>query len=435
VGRALAALPFFTAYDPPGTSEGSLDPLGLYAIADELAVRLVPGVRERMQRVRFLTAITVGALVLEDLAPNPRQPRLPPYLVWEWLVVEALVRALGGEEELWGVPGSYVVGRAVEDRGYVDERSYLKTPRIFGFHGVYKRLGVHLGLVDWQLRLRSPRGDELIRAWAHGQGIGSFGADHGLYKKWRKAVETSLRETPARTRTPPGWKQADWQELAEAFAPHLAGRQEKSCLRRLLLGDGAEAPGALVPIWRLLAKTDGEYPDERAFHRELYREAPEYGRLLEAIGAYEGFARNLTDAFDILRAEGSRQDVRGLETSQLASDADFRMLAQRCSQLYREAARRLETFEPKLAGEFAQRFGSFAEPVPPERFGATLCEHHEAVQKAKSREGKRPWFEPAGPGRIYIRLNYRLERREPTPSLYVHQYRTEPVARFYRDLA
>jgi hypothetical protein len=46
--------PFLTSYDPPGTSEGTLDPLGLYQIADQLAMQLVPAVRERMQRIRFL---------------------------------------------------------------------------------------------------------------------------------------------------------------------------------------------------------------------------------------------------------------------------------------------------------------------------------------------------------------------------------------------
>lgn len=46
-----------TSYDPPGTSEGTLDPLGLYQIADQLAMQLVPAVRERMQRIRFLTAL------------------------------------------------------------------------------------------------------------------------------------------------------------------------------------------------------------------------------------------------------------------------------------------------------------------------------------------------------------------------------------------
>jgi len=81
-------------------------PLGLYMIADQLATKLVPAVRERMLRIRFLTAITVGALVTEDLEPNERYPDLPPFLVWEWLVVEAMVRSFPGDKDLWGLPGS-----------------------------------------------------------------------------------------------------------------------------------------------------------------------------------------------------------------------------------------------------------------------------------------------------------------------------------------
>ena len=66
-----AAFPFLTTYDPPGTSEGTLDPLGLYQIADQLAVQLVPAVRERMRRIRFLTAMAMGALVTEGLEDDP----------------------------------------------------------------------------------------------------------------------------------------------------------------------------------------------------------------------------------------------------------------------------------------------------------------------------------------------------------------------------
>jgi hypothetical protein len=75
-----STLPFLTSYDPPGTSEGSLDPLGLYQIADQLASILVPAVRERMQRVRFLTAMAVGTLVCEGLDDNGSQRDASPYL-------------------------------------------------------------------------------------------------------------------------------------------------------------------------------------------------------------------------------------------------------------------------------------------------------------------------------------------------------------------
>ena len=64
-------LPFLTSYDPPGTSEGTLDPLGLYQIADRLAVQLVPAVRERMQRIRsgpLDTPVASGKHTLRSLA-------------------------------------------------------------------------------------------------------------------------------------------------------------------------------------------------------------------------------------------------------------------------------------------------------------------------------------------------------------------------------
>ncbi len=161
-------LPFMTVYDPPGTSEGTLDPLGLYQIADQLGVQLVPAVRERMQRIRFLTAIAVGALVTEDLEESPEHRDASPYLVWEWLFVEAVIRSVDDTSSDWGIPGTSVTHRALDQQGYLDARSYLKTPRIFGFHGVYKRLAHHLGIVDVHLR-PGLHAEGLVNAWAKGQ--------------------------------------------------------------------------------------------------------------------------------------------------------------------------------------------------------------------------------------------------------------------------
>src|SRR5258708_10598195 len=107
-------LPFLTSYDPPGSSEGSLDPLGLYQIADQLAIQLVPAVRERMQRIRFLTAMAVGAMVTEGLDDDPRLRDASPYLVWEWLVVESLIRDRADDPTVRGVPGTLVAKRALD---------------------------------------------------------------------------------------------------------------------------------------------------------------------------------------------------------------------------------------------------------------------------------------------------------------------------------
>src|SRR6476661_7408200 len=123
-----ATLPFLTSYDPPGTTEGTIDPLGLYQIADQLAVQLVPAVRERMQRVRFLTAMAVGSLVTEGLNNDITQRDTSPYLVWEWFVIQAIVRRLSRDNDLAGVAGRLMARRAVSRYGYLDARSYLKTP-------------------------------------------------------------------------------------------------------------------------------------------------------------------------------------------------------------------------------------------------------------------------------------------------------------------
>ena len=58
--------PLLTEYDPTETSEGSIDPLGLYPISDSLATKLIPGVRERQKHPRFLTVIAISLAVCGD---------------------------------------------------------------------------------------------------------------------------------------------------------------------------------------------------------------------------------------------------------------------------------------------------------------------------------------------------------------------------------
>ena len=113
-------IPFLTAYDPPNSGEGSLDPLGLYQIADQLATQLVPSVRERMQRIRFMTAMAVGTLLTEGMREDPRYPSASPFLVWEWLIVEAIVREMRDDASTSGTPGTGVGKRAIDSHGYLD---------------------------------------------------------------------------------------------------------------------------------------------------------------------------------------------------------------------------------------------------------------------------------------------------------------------------
>ncbi len=427
----MGTMPFLTTYDPPGSSEGTLDPLGLYQIADQLAVRLVPAVRERMQRVRFLTAMAIGGLVTEGLEGDPENPESQPFLVWEWLVVEAIIRSLSDDPDVWGVPGKLVTRRALDDYGYLDHRSYLKTPRIFGFHGVYKRLAAHFRLVDVHLG-PGPEGERLVDVWARDAGHDGLLGCRPLLDKWRRAVQRSLASTPARTR--PGWKGDDWTELAEAVAPHQAGRRERRYLRETLHAIDDRALGVLPDLWRLQSEFTDENYAEELLHQRLEDEVPGFGTLLQAIRAYERFCRSLHDAFDLLRAEAGTADAMGFEIVSIARDSDFAASLDGLDLHYADAFRRLGEVDHQLTSHFDVRFGTFAEPTSPDRRALMLCEHHECIQKDKSSTGKRPWFDRLGPDRIYMRHRYREPRRSIAPERFVHDYRGWPIRRFWRDL-
>jgi hypothetical protein len=434
-------LPFLTSYDPPGTSEGSLDPLGLYQIADQLAVQLVPGVRERMQRVRFLTAMAVGALVTGGLEDDPRKRDASPYLIWEWLVVESLVRnvvgdgrlarSMTGDEAEIGVPGTRVTRRALEGHGYLDARSYLKTPRIFGFHGVYKRLAIHLGIIDVHLD-RGPNLEPLVDVWARDRGFDGISGAKPLLSNWSSAVRRSLnRDDPT---TDIGLTRFGWSELAEAFAPSTAGRREKRFLRQVLTG--TDRMGAFPQLWELQEKFGAEYSEER-LHDHLKRREPEFGPLLGAIRTYEAFARSMQDAFDTLKAAASRSDTQGFHLEQVPAERDFEKCNAGLHERFEKAHRALGELAvngTSLQNFFAERFAPFAEPLDARACATALCDHHERIQRAKSAEGKRAWFDRLGPDRIYIRHAYRDAPRPILPGRYLHGYRGRPVRNFWIDL-
>jgi len=430
-----ANLPFLTSYDPPGTSEGSLDPLGLYQIADQLATLLVPAVRERMQRVRFLTAMAVGAFVCEGIEDDPNQRDASPYLVWEWLVVEALIRRPPANGGIWGVPGTLVAKRALDQHGYLDARSYLKTPRIFGFHGVYKRLAAHLGLVDVHLG-PGPNAESLVDAWARDRGLAGFeDARKTMLRKWSRAVERSLAEKPPSTK--PGWDKASWEELAASFAPAGCRGRERRWLRDALTAGDERRLGALPIIWDLQPGYEGNDLQEELLHDRLEKREPSYGPLLGAIRNYEAFVRRLQDAFDVLKAEASHQDATGYAVPEIAGDREYRQCVKGLDKRFETAHRALGALtvsSAALHGLFQERFEAFGEPMEPERCALLLCTHHESIQKEKSPEGKRPWFDRVGGNRIYIRQQYREARRELQPDRYVHTYRGWPIHNFYGDL-
>ena len=87
-----------------------------------------------------------------------------------------------------------------------------------------------------------------------------------------------------------------------------------------------------------------------------------------------------------------------------------------------------------LQNVFMDRFIAFSDPMDAGASALALCSHHESVQRGKSADGKRPWFDRLGQDLIYIRYAYRVPRRAIEPGRYVHDFRGWPIRRFWRDL-
>ena len=102
------SLPILTLPDPKVTGEGVLDPLGLSTIGDRLADHVLPGLRARMSRPRFLTAMAVCAAVCDGIEDRVADDGVTQsHVVFEWLVVEGFVRSAKREDTI-RTPGMHI---------------------------------------------------------------------------------------------------------------------------------------------------------------------------------------------------------------------------------------------------------------------------------------------------------------------------------------
>jgi hypothetical protein len=195
----------------------------------------------------------------------------------------------------------------------------------------------------------------------------------------------------------------------------------------------------LPTLWQLQAEFDDDDGfREELLHDRLQQREPVYGPLLAAIRAYEAFARSLQDAFDLLKAEAALLDAQGFVVPSIAKDSDFKLSVKGLHERFEAAHLALgevSISSISLQNLFGERFAAFAEPIDAGTCALALCSHHEAVQRGKSADGKRPWFDRISQDRIYVRHAYRQPRRNIEPDRYLHDYRGWPIRRFYRDLS
>ena len=429
-------VPLLSEEDPAVSSEGAIDPLGLYTIADALGSRLAPGVRERQSRPRWLTAIAAGMVLCEDFPEDAvaRDEISEPWQVFEWYVVEGLVRTATDGDDLTRLPGLRKARQAVADRVPLSASRYLKAPSVYGFHGVYRTLAREIGL-DSAGRL-GEHGLRVVETWAEEQGLRGFfgtmsGPGRSVRDQLRAAIADGLKEGAVARK--PGW--SGWELFRNHFAPANPGPKEAAAIAEGILNDEqgyrGEAMRALQAREREIEwRSSG---DERAFHLSLRETASEpLRRLVDAILAYDAWGRLLTDAFTDCLALMTQTRKR-TSPSALARQPNVRRAHDRVAESFEKAYRQLEPFETETL-RFQQSFAELAEKCPVDEWVQRLLGHHERVQRGKPPYGKNAFFARFDDGSAVVRPGYLTHEGGRGDEQYVHQYRTWPLWTFARDL-
>lgn len=424
-------LPMLSAFDPPVAGEGSLDPLGLAAISDRLADQLVPGLRSRMLRIRFVTAIAVGATACETLQDVPPADDIStPAICFEWLVVEAFARRIPPNEMPTGVPGSQKA-RSVINRGErLSAPTYLKGPSVFGFNGVYKPFAIDSGVVTQDLE-PGPRCAELVRAWEDDAGYPGFCNDvpgtpgASLRKQITQQVLAALQG--GRCTTGPGsWL---FGNLAAALHPDHAPSRERSALRSLVL-DSAHL--GRTELARLVGRVNPQLDEAAALRTIRHRCSLELGLIVDAVMAYEAFAAVLDTSFRTLCAASRSLGTQPLTPKSVENHDTIRYASRYLPALYKTAADSMSRIDADAW--ISGRLADFAVPHRPQELVALLFEQHEQVQAAKPPQGKRPWFEPLRDGFV-VRPPYAFESAPALNDSFVHPVRVAALQRFMIETA
>ena len=434
--QPLASLlvPLRSAWDPALTAEGTLDPLGLTLVAERLAVHMIPGVRERQVDPRWLVAVCVGAWVDDGFEAErvAADGKSPPAMVYEWYLVEALIRA-GLDESLAALPGRNKVRQAIERGEPVGASNYLKTPSVFGLQGVYRTLATSLGLIDAD-GLLLEAGAELLHIWAVECNLRGFISGTGpgvdFRHRLRALVEAGLAASHTRRMNPGDVERLTLNLSAYAMGPPVCDRIW------LLLHEAGHQGERGWFLDRLSTAAAGQIlaaQGEAGVMAWLLGQAPtaDIRLWLEAVQAYERFGALIQQAFKSVLWAAQPHPV---PLKILAKAPPISQASARVGPWYEASARALERLDlPGLVEAFEQRFASLAEATgPASRWLDRLISHHERIQAEKPPEGKAPWIERFADDRVLVRPRYRLSETPASgDSLrFVNQYRSHPLRRF-----
>jgi len=378
--------------------------------------------------------MAVAAAVCSDFEPDyvASDGVSAPWQVFEWYMVEGLVRSHQEGDDLRGLPGRDKATVALRDRSSLSAKSYLKTPRVFGFHGVYRLLAKTLDIVEDE-RLGEV-GYRLVADWEREQNLRGFlSNDEEPGKSVRRnlvgAIKDGLEKGGVARKA--GW--GGWAFFHQHLHPAEFGQSETQVITEALFDPQAPRRSEVL---RFLVSSTGQRAwrdrSERAFHQALRRKVRgEIADLIDAIMLYETFARWLQDAFDSC-LHALSQHRQQVDPAELGSLKAVVTAANSIPSLYSELSDRLGQFGETT--RFENAFHVFAAPQSPQAWVVTLFEHHKRVQTNKPPNGRAPWLDWFEMGKVMVRPAYLRDRGGSHDDGYVHAYRTTPLHSFAQDL-
>ena len=432
-------IPFLTSEDLKTGSESSIYPLGLNIVADSLATRLVPGVRERQSHPRYLTAIAVSNAVCSKFGDETiaKDDVSEPWQIFEWYMVEGLVRRIPKDErdKLGRLPGIDKAEKAVKANVGLSANRYLVMPGVFGFHGVYRVLAKELDIIKGEQL--SENGYLLLKTWEKEQGLegfynGNSGAGYEVKNRILNAIEDTLSQFPTTVARSSAW--SEWDFFKDHLHPKNAGKLERGIIKSALLSGLTDLRKQVIEclIDEKIQKLLHDNVNERLFHEKLY----EYGNqeikdLTRTIMKYEKFASILQDAFfDILYFMSLKTNK--LLPKELSKSLKEKNITKKLKELYAEIYLLLQPYNESQ--RFNEIYSTFSEDTGDEIFVTNLLEHHIKIQGNKPPNGRAPWVQKFDDGGFIIRPAYKRDKGGAHTGDYVHYYRTNSLQSFIKDL-
>lgn len=314
----------------------------------------------------------------------------------------------------------------------ISAKEYLKTPNVFGFHGVYKRLARHVGLVDDDMRLNA-NGYKLLRVWEQEQGLDGFSDGRGrVFRGWRDAVREAYQAGHStRNATWPGWKQ-----LCLHLAPSRTCEHEDTFLWRLLSDPTGDQRGEIfnlvaTPKCRaVLARSTSDYDSVACL---LPLSSPELASRWRVIQAFESFAGPLDDAFHRLQLLATNSGTQPVSAFDFENSKEIRSFAKQLRKSLRTAITLMADAPSPLPGMFERIANCFESVTTGSELFEAILRRHTDVQKAKPPQGKREWFERAADDRVMVRPPHRRTDLPPDIPIWLRPYRLRTAVKSFCD--